>query len=643
MNEAVAVNVDAAEPASTATAVEEPSHLAGTTNGAPDQQVMEVLVKTQNECLMELGYYPTLLSDFQELRRTCAKLHADNQKLYSDNRSLAQFIAQQDQRINLLQAPDDQQKRTIADLHESVRMATSQRDELQARLHAALHEVAVLRQELSKFVPEALISRIPVPASIPQYAHHMQNGQAASHHAIPPPMSAGMPGPSSVPAQPNNGHYYRQPLPKVGFWHYVLCGMDKLRLILAQAGMPGARPQIQNPPQHRGSMPMLLPADTSMAPAIAQHRRPSAPAALHFAHTAPGQSPTSASPLNTFSGLSLASSPSTPVSSRPGTASGQMPTVSRHPSGSRPASSRGIHHVAPPITNNPSSSSLAGAIIDLTQDETREESARKRRKLEHLPNMAAPQPRASGSAPMASTANHVGQTAQNGHISPMQTVVPQSFYSVPQSHSQPRPTSVEHSHRSHPPQQPVAQGAVTTLPAQFTQIAPAPAPQSHPPQPQLQPPLAQIIAQSRPMPQAQLQPPSHPPPHMQPSPASQLPPSHQQPTQSQVPPAPSSPPNTAAAQPPAASIPAPDTVMADSEPEPTVEEECIEANFDEDDDDESKLWCRMCRSRFKTGHTTEEPTPFVNASQQQLIEHCETIHPRGWEILKLKVAKQRGA
>ncbi len=98
---------------------------------------MEVLVKTQNECLMELGYYPTLLSDFQELRRTCAKLHADNQKLYSDNRSLAQFIAQQDQRINLLQAPDDQQKRTIADLHESVRIATSQRDELQARLHAA--------------------------------------------------------------------------------------------------------------------------------------------------------------------------------------------------------------------------------------------------------------------------------------------------------------------------------------------------------------------------------------------------------------------------------------------------------------------------------------------------------------------------
>ncbi|RDX53901.1 hypothetical protein OH76DRAFT_1431972 [Lentinus brumalis] len=620
MNEAVADNVDAAESASTATAVEEPSHPAGTTNGAPDQQVMEVLVKTQNECLMELGYYPTLLSDFQELRRTCAKLHADNQKLYSDNRSLAQFIAQQDQRINLLQAPDDQQKRTIADLHESVRIATSQRDELQARLHAALHEVAVLRQELSKFVPEALISRIPVPASIPHYAHHMQNGQAASHHAIPPPMSAGMPGPSSVPAQPNNGHYYRPPLPK--------------------AGMPGARPQI-HPPQHRGSMPMLLPADTSMAPAIAQHRRPSAPAALHFAHTAPGQSPTSASPLNTFSGLSLASSPSTPVSSRPGTASGQMPSVSRHSSGSRPASSRGIHHVAPPITNNPSSSSLAGAIIDLTEDEPREESARKRRKLEHVTNMVAPQPRASGSAPMASTVNPVGQSAHNGHISPMQTVVPQSFYSVPQSHPQPRPDSVEHPHRSHPPQQPVAQGAATTLPAQFTQIAPAHAPQSHPPQPQPQPPLAQIIAQSRPMPQAQLQPPSHPPQHMQPSPASHLPPSHQQPTQSQVPPAPSSPPNTAPAQPPAASIPAPDTVMADSEP--TVEEECIEANFDEDEDDESKLWCRMCRSRFKTGHTTEEPTPFVNASQQHLIEHCETIHPRGWEILKLKVAKQRGA
>ncbi|KAI0720313.1 hypothetical protein C8T65DRAFT_716058 [Cerioporus squamosus] len=619
MSEAVTDN--AALPASTATAAEELPHTvkpAETTNGAPDQQIMEVLVRTQNECLQELGYYPTLLSDFQELRRTCAKLHADNQKLYSDNRSLAQFIAQQDQRINLLQAPDDQQKRNVAEMHENLRVAINQRDELQARLHAALHEIAVLRQELSKFAPEALIHRMPGPASIPQYAQPMQNGQPASHHVIPPPMAANMPGPSFAPAQPNMVQYYRAPLPK--------------------AGMPGTRPQNQNPPpQHRGSVPMLLPVDTSMAPAIAQHRRPSAPAALYFAHTGPGQSPVSASPLNTFSGLSLASSPSTPASSRPGTASGQMPSATRHPSSSRPSSSRGIHHVAPPVTNNPSSSSLAGAIIDLTQDEAREESARKRRKLEHTQSIAIPQPQASGSAPMASPATPVGQTVHNGHISPMQPVVAQSFYTAPHPHSQPHSNSVEYPHRSHPPQQSVAQTVPPTQPPQLTRIVPAPTPQSYPHQPQPQPPLAQIIAQSQPMPQTQ----PHPS-QIHPSPPTQLPTQH--PVQPQEPHAQSSdPPSTAPAQPPAAAIPASDAVMADTEPEPTLEEECIEANFDEDDDDEAKLWCRMCRSRFKGGHTTEEPTPFVNASQQQLIEHCETVHPRGWEILKTKVARQRDA
>lgn len=48
-----------------------------------------------------------------------------------------------------------------------------------------------------------------------------------------------------------------------------------------------------------------------------------------------------------------------------------------------------------------------------------------------------------------------------------------------------------------------------------------------------------------------------------------------------------------------------------------------------------------CRSRFKGGHTTEPPEPFVNAPQEILVKHCETVHPRGWEILKTKIAEQR--
>ena len=95
-----------------------------------------------------------------------------------------------------------------------------------------------------------------------------------------------------------------------------------------------------------------------------------------------------------------------------------------------------------------------------------------------------------------------------------------------------------------------------------------------------------------------------------------------------------------------------DSVMADvqMEPEITLEAECIEVNFLEDAEDEKKLWCAMCRcvgwrpilirigfehvlmsclsrSRFEAGQTTEPPTPFVGALQQQLIEHCEIVHP----------------
>ena len=36
-----------------------------------------------------------------------------------------------------------------------------------------------------------------------------------------------------------------------------------------------------------------------------------------------------------------------------------------------------------------------------------------------------------------------------------------------------------------------------------------------------------------------------------------------------------------------------DTVM--EEQQTTIEEDCLEANFDEDEQDEKKLWCRMCR------------------------------------------------
>lgn len=84
---------------------------------------MAVLAKTQNKCFSEMGYYPSLLQEHHELQKQYALLRSDNQKLYSDNYNLAQFIQAQEQRINAMAAPKDQQKRAF--------------EEMEGRLHAA--------------------------------------------------------------------------------------------------------------------------------------------------------------------------------------------------------------------------------------------------------------------------------------------------------------------------------------------------------------------------------------------------------------------------------------------------------------------------------------------------------------------------
>lgn len=190
-----------------------------------DPEFVALLAETQNACLEELGYSSTLLAEFQEIKRQraelqnqCNLLRADNTKLYADNRSLATFIQQQDQRMKLLQDPNDQQKRTITDLHESVRRLTNERDEFAGRLHAAyvfalsfeisrtahrggsrirLNEVVVLRQELARFVPNAVMvsprermqsNGVPAPlhAQTVPSQHPMHPSMLAGHGALGP-------------------------------------------------------------------------------------------------------------------------------------------------------------------------------------------------------------------------------------------------------------------------------------------------------------------------------------------------------------------------------------------------------------------------------------------------------------------------
>lgn len=443
--------------------------------------------------------------------------------------------------------------------------------------------------------------------------------------------------------------------------------------IVKMPHMPPGRPV--NPPQHRGSLPMLLPASASgqHTISISQHRRPSAPTPLTMPLTVrgPGQSPVSASPLNTFSGLSLVGSP---ANSRPGTATSSGQPYPRSASSSRPPSSRGLH-VPPHAPSNPSSSSLAGAITDLTQDEGQDESARKRRKLEHTPHASAPlqeaivppqqaappppqayvpqhpafAPPPQTAAPMASPVapNSPADTSvhapQRHPIQAQHLTVPASQWSYPPQMPQPSSHAFipQSQHFTQAPQ-PLTPQQLQSIPSSVPQaVSPqfaqyprfSPVPQVAPP-PQPQPaPMPPTSAHVQPQSQPQGAPPPHP--HTQSQQAAvgapvqymqTHPAVHQAQQQYGAPPTstsiasplevhrqwavnapsqPQPPPPAPASTPVRTHSVTSDAVMSDvhaqveQEQQTTVEQDCIEANFDPDDNDETKLWCKMCRYVFR--------------------------------------------
>ncbi|OSD04650.1 hypothetical protein PYCCODRAFT_1466106 [Trametes coccinea BRFM310] len=493
-----------------------------------DMEIMSVLAATQNNCFAELGYYPTLLHDFHELKKQCALLKSDNQKLYADNRNLAMFIQTQQQRVQMLSAPVDQQKRTLAELHERVRVLSAERDEIAGRLHAALNEILLLRQELSRFIPNARVvpanERLPPSQTVPQRVVSM-----------PPPQRM-------VAEQPPNLSAYQQQPP----------GQQQQRK--QQQQLTRNRP-IQPLPAHRHSQGNVSPSSsTAPPPTIAHLRRTSAPAPLATSQNGAAPSPVSAS-LNAFSGLSLAS-PVTPMS-------GQMPTTD-NPSNAPPGDFappppplstsplRTIHTI--PVPSKPSPSSLAGAVVDLTADEPDESAeqdlARKRRKMDHTPDTSMEVQSRPPSAPkpshMSEPSTSAEVTVSNGHVPPDRSTI--NTVPPPSSSVASPPDSIRH---DTPDQQSTSNNAALPSP------------------------------------------------------------------------------------------PSPLNEDEDMEQQTTLEEDCLGANFAEDDDDERKLWCRI--SRYQKGHITEPPTPFVGVPERELIEHCETVHPQGWKILKERMAKMRAA
>ncbi|KAH9943278.1 uncharacterized protein BXZ73DRAFT_74270 [Epithele typhae] len=269
-----------------------------------------------------------------------------------------------------------------------------------------------------------------------------------------------------------------------------------------------------------------------------------------------------------------------PVGSRPGSAAG--PSFSRPPSSaSRPPSSRGMHPPPPP-PHTSSPSSLHGAIIDLTQDDP-QYGPNKRLKLEHGGYVVASPPASVvGNAPKPPSPPSLAVASREDAVQ-LGEPAPTPHVDLPTSSAAPTSSNLT----------PVDAPVAVTSPA------------SAPPPTDYQPAVAQM------------------------------------PTQSELPPA------------------GTDASMEDEAS--TIEEDCLDAGFDEDKNDDNTLWCRMCRRarfatlcfarltpryprlRFEKGHTSLQPTPFVNATQDVLLRHCESVHPYGWEILRNKIIEQRAA
>lgn len=90
----------------------------------------------------------------------------------------------------------------------------------------------------------------------------------------------------------------------------------------------------------------------------------------------------------------------------------------------------------------------------------------------------------------------------------------------------------------------------------------------------------------------------------------------------------------------------------------TLIEDALGASYDEDEEDETKLWCLMCkcvfsedlvpsvahyiayRSRYAQELSTQPPEPFINASDDTLVEHCKAQHPVGWGKLIETILKK---
>jgi hypothetical protein len=86
--------------------------------------------------LSELGYYPGIVPTLAKVEREVALLKADNVKMFEDNRSLAQLISHQNERLAYANARDPDRVALYEQARCDLLAVTAERDALRAQVLA---------------------------------------------------------------------------------------------------------------------------------------------------------------------------------------------------------------------------------------------------------------------------------------------------------------------------------------------------------------------------------------------------------------------------------------------------------------------------------------------------------------------------
>ena len=107
--------------------------LATYNNTETRQKIVEILARTANGCLAELGYFPGMPHKLKELELQNKNWQTENVKLFEDNKRLMAMLNSQNESLKWVKVPDMEKIQRIKDLEQENQALRIQREELLRR------------------------------------------------------------------------------------------------------------------------------------------------------------------------------------------------------------------------------------------------------------------------------------------------------------------------------------------------------------------------------------------------------------------------------------------------------------------------------------------------------------------------------